>query len=359
MTYSDPIPFSAELENIEPEKEADTILDLDSKFDEILETTYENSGHAIRSVHAKSHGIAKGTLTIEDGLRPELAQGLFAHAGQHDAYIRMSTNAGDILHDNIHLPRGFALKVCDVKGARLPDADGDTQDFIFVNAPAFAAPNAQAFAKNLGLLAKTTDRVEWLKKIAADMFKLGNDARQKVGLDPAPALASMGGVPQSEPVAVDYFSATPFRYGRYVAKFHLRPAAEWMKALAGQTVEIGDDRDGLRHHVREQFMRNDAEWDFCVQLLRDVDRQPVEDSSVEWPQDVSPFEKVATLRIPKQDSWDEQLVRKVNETMRFSVWTGVMDHLPMGNTNRARQETYRHSARFRSEKNGCPMHEPG
>ena len=359
MTYSDPIPFSAELENIEPEKEADTILDLNSNFDEILETTYENSGHAIRSVHAKSHGIAKGTLTIEGGLRPELAQGLFAHAGQHDAYIRISTNAGDILHDNIHLPRGFALKVCDVRGTRLPDADGNTQDFIFVNAPAFAAPNAQAFAKNLGLLAKTTDRVEWLKKIAADMFKLGNDARQKVGLDPAPALASMGGVPQSEPMAADFFSATPFRYGRYVAKFQLRPAAEWMKALAGETVEIGDDRDGLRHHVREQFTGNDAEWDFCVQLLRDVDRQPVEDSSVEWPQDVSPFEKVATLRIPKQDSWDEQLVRKVNETMRFSVWTGVMDHLPMGNTNRARQETYRHSARFRSEKNGCPMHEPG
>ena len=358
MAFSDPVLFSADLENIEPKKEAATILDLNDSFDDILETTYENSGHAIRSVHAKSHGIAKGTFIVEEGLKPELAQGIFAESGSHEAYIRMSTNAGDILHDNIHLPRGFALKVCDVKGARLPDAAGDTQDFIFLNAPAFPAPNAQAFAKNLALTSKTTDKAEWLKKIAADTFKLANDAREKVGLDSAPSLAALGGVPHSEPMALEYFSATPFRYGRYVAKFLLRPAADWMKALEGETVETGDDRDALRHHVREQFMQYDAEWDFCVQLLRDVEKQPVEDSSVEWPQDVSPFEKVATLRVPKQDSWDERLVREVNETLHFSPWTGVMDHLPMGNTNRARQETYRHSVRFRAERNGCPIHEP-
>ena len=358
MSYSAPIPFSADLENIEPKKEAQTILDLDDSFDDILETTYENSGHAIRAVHAKSHGIAKGTFTVLENLKPELAQGIFAHAGSHDAYIRMSTNAGDILHDNIHLPRGFALKVCDVTGDRLPDADGDTQDFVFLNAPAFPAPNAQAFAKNLKLTSKTTDKAEWLKKVAADTFKLANDARQKVGLDPSPALASLGGVPNSEPMALEYFSATPFRYGQYVAKFLLRPAADWMKALEGETVEIGEDKDALRHHVREQFMTHDAEWEFCVQLLRDTAKQPVEDSSVEWSQDVSPFEPVATLKVPKQDSWDEQLVREVNETLHFSPWTGVINHLPMGNTNRARQETYRHSVRFRAEKNGCPIHEP-
>ncbi len=358
MSYSAPIRFSAHLETIEPESEAETILDLNASFDDILETTYENSGHAIRSVHAKSHGIVRGVFTVREGLEPHLAQGIFAHPGSHAAFVRMSTNAGDILHDNIHLPRGLALKVCDVEGARLPDADGNTQDFIFLNSPAFPAPNAQAFAKNLKLTSKTTDKAEWLKKIAADSFKLANDVRQKIGLDPAPSLASLGGVPHSEPMALKYYSATPFRYGSYIAKFMLRPALDWMKALEGETVAIGDDKDGLRHHVREQFIKNDAEWDFCVQLLRDVDKQPVEDSSVEWPQDVSPFERVATLRVPRQDSWDEQLVREVNEALHFSPWTGVMDHLPMGNTNRARQATYRNSVRFRAEKNGCPIHEP-
>lgn len=355
---ADPVPYSDDLETIDTDAEAETIVALEKDFDRILETTYENSGRAIRSVHAKSHGVAKGTFTVMDGLPPELAQGLFAQAGAHEAYIRMSTNAGDILHDNIHLPRGFALKVCGVEGERMPGADGSTQDFIFLNAPAFPAPNAQAFAKNLDLTSRTTDKAEWLKKIAADTFKLTNDARQALGLGPAPSLAALGGVPHSEPLSLEYFSTTPFRYGDYVAKFMLRPAAGWMKALDGATVEIGDDRDGLRHHVREQMMRNDAEWDFCVQLLRDPRKQPVEDSSVEWPQDVSPFEKVATLRIPAQDSWDEETVRTVNDTLHFSPWTGLAAHVPLGNTNRARRHTYRHSLEFRAQRSGCPMHEP-
>ena len=46
----------------------------------IRETTFENSGHAIRSVHAKSHGLIEAELTVFDGLPPALAQGIFARA---------------------------------------------------------------------------------------------------------------------------------------------------------------------------------------------------------------------------------------------------------------------------------------
>ena len=48
----------------------------------------------------------------------------------------------------------------------------------------------------------------------------------------------------------------------------------------------------------------------------------------------------------------------VDEAMRFSVWTGLAAHRPLGNINRARNEPYRHSARFRERFNGCPIHEP-
>jgi hypothetical protein len=51
-------------------------------------------------------------------------------------------------------------------------------------------------------------------------------------------------------------------------------------------------------------------------------------------------------------------VQKVDEEMRFSVWTGLADHQPLGGINRARNETYRHSADFRAKFNGCPFHEP-
>src|SRR5690242_17352317 len=99
-------------------------------------------------------------MVIDDGLAPELAQGLFATAGKHQVYMRLSTNAGDILPDDISLPRGLAMKVLDVSGERLFEADGTTQDFVMVNGPIFQAPTADKFLGNLKLLAKTTDRLE-------------------------------------------------------------------------------------------------------------------------------------------------------------------------------------------------------
>ena len=96
----------------------------------IEETTSRDYGHAVRAVHAKAHAILEGTMTIEPGLPPELAQGMFAAPGEHRILMRLSTNAGDILPDAISLPRGLALKVLDVEGERLPGAEGTTQDFI-------------------------------------------------------------------------------------------------------------------------------------------------------------------------------------------------------------------------------------
>jgi hypothetical protein len=114
-----PVRYSPDVEDVKPD-EAETITKLNQTFDKILEKTAEDYGHAVRSVHAKAHGFLEGTLTVHDGLPPELAQGLFATPGEHKAVMRFSTNAGDILPDTISLPRGLALKVMDVEGERLP-----------------------------------------------------------------------------------------------------------------------------------------------------------------------------------------------------------------------------------------------
>ncbi|GJE34419.1 hypothetical protein LDDCCGHA_4630 [Methylobacterium oxalidis] len=45
--------------------------------------------------------------------------------------------------------------------------------------------------------------------------------------------------------------------------------------------------------------------------------------------------------------------------MRFSVFTGLAAHRPLGNINRARKAPYRHSPTFRQRFDGCPIHEPG
>lgn len=150
-----------------PEKdEAETTQGLIEQMRKIAEITYADGGHAMRGVHAKSHGILRGELVIPQDLPPVLAQGLFAQAGRHPVMLRLSTSPGDILDDSVSTPRGLAIKVFDVTGDRLPGAEGAaTQDFVLVNGKAFATPKAKPFLANVKLLAGTTDKADGLKKV--------------------------------------------------------------------------------------------------------------------------------------------------------------------------------------------------
>jgi hypothetical protein len=320
MTAS-PILYSPAVESVDP-GESEVIDQLNAAFDTILERTSEDYGRAVRAVHAKAHAIMTGELDIDQGLPPELAQGLFANPGRHNAYIRISTNAGDILPDAISLPRGVALKILDVEGERLPGSEGTAQDFIFVAAKTFQAKTAEKFLGSLKMLAKTTDRLEGTKKVISATLRGVHNAFEAVGFDPPAAVDSLGGAPNLEPLGISYFSVTPFRYGDYIAKFALVPIASAMTALTDKTINVDGRDDAIREDVRAEMRTIDAIWEFRVQLCRDLQRQPVEDPTVEWDEDEAPFVRVGILRAPAQDSWDPKLVKTVDEETRFSVWDG-------------------------------------
>ena len=351
-----PVRYSPEVETVRPDEDQ-TIAHLCETFDTILQRVADDSGHAVRSVHAKAHGILEGTLTVDAGLPSELAQGLFATPGAHKVYMRMSTNAGDILPDAVSLPRGLALKVLDVPGERLPNAEGTTQNFILVNGPVFQAPNAEKFLGSLKLLAGTTDRAEGLKVAASTVLRGVNKALQAVGVE-SPTLAGLGGAPNVDPLGETYYSVTPFRYGDYIAKFSLRPVSPELTARTGTEIDASGRPNAIRETVQSEMAGLAGAWEFRVQLCRDLERQPVEDPTVAWDEAASPFQRVGLIRVEPQDSWDAARVQAVDEGMRFSVWTGLAAHRPLGNINRARNAPYRHSAQFRERFNGCPIHEP-
>ena len=352
-----PVRYRPDVEQVQAD-EPGTVGQLNSAFDIILERTAEDYGHAVRSVHAKSHGVLDGELTIDAGLPPELAQGLFATPGTHKVLIRLSTNAGDILPDAISLPRGLAMKVLDVPGERLPGSEGTAQDFVMINGEVFVAPPAAKFLGNLKMLAKTTDRLEGTKKVVSAALRSVRHVFEAVGAEAPAAVNALGGAPNAEPLGETYYSVTAFRYGDHIAKFSLKPAAPPMTALTGQIIQIEGREDAIREEVQKEMRGIDAEWEFRVQLCRDLARQPVEDPTVEWDEAEAPFVKVGTVRAAAQASWDPARVQRIDEQTRFSVWTGIAAHRPLGNVNRARRDTYRHSADFRARVNGCPYHEP-
>jgi hypothetical protein len=357
MTTRSPIPYHVDVERIAADED-ETIAQLNAAFREILETTSQDYGHAVRAVHAKAHGIARGMLTVADGLPAELAQGIFARPGRYEAVLRLSTNAGDILPDAIGLPRGLALKVIGVDGERLPGSEDDrTQDFIMVNGPVFTAPDAKSFLKNLKLLAKTTDRAERGKVLLSGALRAVEAGLEAIGY-PSATLQQLGGAPHVHPLGETYYTQTPYRYGDYMAKIALFPVAPALTRLAGETIETGDDPDAIRTAVRNVLIEHGGSWELRVQLNTDLAAMPIEDPRVEWDQAQSPFVTVATITVPPQIGWDEDASPATDDALSYSIWHGVAAHRPLGNVNRARRDTYRVSADFRGGFNRCPMHEP-
>ena len=350
-----PIRFSPAVEQPAPD-EADTIKGLEEQFKIILDTTSKDYGHAVRSVHAKGHGIARGTLTIADGLPPELAQGMFAAPGEHDAVIRLSTNAGDILDDAISLPRGLALKVMGVEGERLPGAEGTTQDFVMVNGPAFAAPDPKAFLGNLKLLAKTTDKAEGAKKLLSSVLRAAEATLEAVG-GQSSLLQTLGGAKPVHPLGATYYTQTPFRYGDFIAKFSLVPVSG-IKDYADETINASGRPEAIREAVNELLVEQGGTWELRVQLCTDLETMPIEDASKPWDEKQSPFRTVATLTVAPQPGWEHGITEHTEDALSFSPWHGLEAHRPLGGVNRARREPYEYSSGYRARVNGCPIHEP-
>ena len=348
--------YSPDVETVAPDEVA-TIRDLSDTLHGILETTFRDCGHAVRAVHAKSDGIIRGELEILPDLPSELAQGIFAKPGRHPAIIRISTNPGDILYDGISAARGLALELMGADGERLEGAEGRTQGFIFVNSPVFSAPDLATFLKNLKLLAKTTDRAEGAKRGLSAVLQGAERAIEAMGGESA-MLKTLGGAPNVHPLGEIYFTQTAFRYGDHIAKLSLQSASDTLTRHTGEIIDAKGRPDALREIMADDMQAGDAVWNLRVQLCRDLDRMPVEDPSALWGETLSPFVTVARLHALAQPGWSVASAELVDEYLRFSVWTGIQAHRPLGAVNRARRDPYRMSADFRASFNGCPIHEP-
>ncbi|VVM43722.1 hypothetical protein PS631_00427 [Pseudomonas fluorescens] len=352
-----PLMFQPSFEQI-PDDEAQTSKELAQTLHDIMEKTFADEGHANRSVHAKAHGLLRGRVVVIGDLPPALAQGAFARAGSYSAYLRFSTNPGDILDDKVSTPRGLALKIVGVDGPRLPGSEGEvTQDFVMQNAKAFTAADPKAFLKTLKLLAKTTDRAPGMKKALSAVLRGVESVVEAMGGESG-TLKSFGGHPQTHVLGETFTTVVPVLYGPYYAKLAIVPVSPELTALTDLKVDLDDNPDGLRAAVAEHFNTHGGVWEIRVQLATDLDKMPIEDASVEWPEDLSPYLTVARLEVEAQPSWDDAKVHEIDDGMAFSPWHGLAAHRPLGGVMRVRKPSYEMSSEFRGSHNGCPIHEP-
>lgn len=352
-----PLPFDAAFEVI-PDDEAQTTVELVQTMRAIAETTYKDHGYALRSVHAKSHGLVIGEMRVPGGLPAPYAQGVFAREAVMPVVMRFSTNPGDVLDDKVSTPRGLALKLIGVEGERLPGSECHcTQDFVMIDAPAFTASTPKAFLASLKLLAETTDKAPGSKEVLSAVLRGAQTLVEKPGGESGMS-KSLGGHPQTHILGETFYTAAPLLYGPYFAKISVAPVSTELTALT----DVPDDLDGrpnaLRDAVSDFFAAHGGEWALRVQLATNIDTMPIEDASVRWPEDESPYVAVARIRVTPQASWSAARVAAIDECMAFSPWHGVRAHRPLGGVMRSRKPAYEMSAHFRRERNACPMNEP-
>jgi hypothetical protein len=352
-----PLRFSPEYEHPDAD-EARTLSDIKEQMRRIQEKTFADGGKAIRSVHAKSHGLLVGELRVPAGLPPELAQGIFARPGTLPVVIRLSTTPGDVLPDDVSTPRAMAIKIIGVEGERLPGSEADvTQDFVLVDGPAFNKPDARSFASSLKLLAATTDKAEGAKQVLSAALR-GLERVVEAAGGQSTLLTALGGHPETNPLGETYFSQVPVLFGAYFGKICVRPASPSLKALHKAPVDLKNRPDGLRDAVAAYFEEQGGEWELCVQLCTRIGEMPIEDASVVWDEKLSPYAPVARIVAGAQASWSDDKVRTIDEGLSFSPWHGVAAHRPLGSVMRARKGAYEAARRFRAERNQRAVSEP-
>jgi hypothetical protein len=317
----------------------------------------ETFGRPVRASHAKLHGAAVGELEVLPNLPPWLRQGLFAEPTRYPVVARLANVPGEIAPEAVATQRGFSFKVIGVPGAMLPGHEGEvTQDFVLDSGSRFAAGTARQFLASHRALEHGPQIPDGVKAAASTVSRAGNAALDAVGA--ASAKLDFFGHPRVHPLAEAYFSQTPSRFGDFIAKLAAVPVSAAQRALADATLDTAGDPDALRTATVGYLREHDAAFDIRVQLCTDLERMPVEDASVEWPEDRSPYQTVARLRLPRQDAFSPGRRAYVDEALSFCVSHSLAAHRPLGSVNRARMRAYPEMARIRREAGGKPVREP-
>lgn len=345
MSTDDLIRYDAP--GVEPEipNESEQIHKLHGLINRMQQKNFTCHRHGFRGTHVKTQAVAKGTLTVSPDLPDHLAQGLFSHGPQtHDVAIRFANEPTFLQDDRAPGPRGCGMKVFGV-----PGAEGDFMD------PAGATSHSHDFTFNNAPIIELRDLPTCLEIISLreQHFSDGRGLEEALKQRPDSDLQfAPAALPNRHFLSYTMYSQSAFRWGPHVAKYALFPVGKTQRELA--LCQITSDADPEQHSawLREHFRSHDAEFDFRVQMLRDLGAQSVEDCSVEWDQEDFPFETVGRVVLPRgQDVFDARRRVFWEEGVKLNPWFGLEAHRPLGSVNRLRRSLYQRSVAKRGELN--------
>jgi hypothetical protein len=307
---------------------------IESLFQQVVDSRPKTP--AKRAVFLKPHGCASATFDIPADLPAKYKVGLFATAGPHKAWVRVSSDTVPTTRDQNNNTIGFAVKVLDVPGTKVLAGEEQftTHDFLMQNISVFFTDTAADFLAFESAAFQGKDE-EWLKahprtdQILKDMAK-----------------------PVENVLGSRYWSTTTYRFGdKDYAKYTARPCT----APAAEAIPT-DDSNYLRTRFVRDLKANEACYELQVQLRgTPAGDFPLDKATVEWDEAKSVPQTVAKITLAKQDA-DQN--NATCENMSFTAWHALPEHRPVGSINKARGIIYKHLADERRARNNIPLTEP-
>ncbi len=300
----------------------------------------------LRDAHAKAHGCVKAEVNVLPELAQPLRQGVFSEPGKTwQAMIRLSNGNAYPQFDSLRDARGMAIKLFDVSGKPLlgdRPAQGE-QDFVMFSHANFFVSDVAEYRQNMAAQADG-------KKIMA--FFPGWDPRTWQVRHLFIALATLAPPPDS-PTQTTYFSVSPYKFGEANAKFRVMPDPDSCPAYA-LPQQNHDLPSFLRSALSQQLSTDRVPACFVLQIQRqDANKyMPIEDTSIEWREQDSPFETVARITLPAQD-FDTPALNLACDNLSFNPWFGIEAHRPIGGINRLRKAVYEAVSDYRHSQNAA------
>ena len=362
---TDFVRYTPEIETIDP--------DLDRLLDQIVafwektvreSPVVEGSGRAVRGVHSKTFGVVKAEVQILRNVPPAYAQGIYAKPGRHGALIRYSSASNHLSADaTLGGVLGCAMKIFDVPGLKLveDEPESTTFDLVLKNSPIFVANTAKHYLvlqelgnnKNAYLARGKTGFHELLTDVLTGK---GTFEQSDWAWDELFAFVKLGQTPVRNPLLSTFSTMAAVRHGDYVAKVRLAPATENTTRVIHRELDLRGRPDVFYPALVDELQASAFDFDLQVQLCTNLETMPVNDTTVEWPETLSPFVTVARVHVPRQDISGTDNSEKT-DALAFNTWRVTEEHRPLGEIMQVRR-IYSASAKMRRTINHQPQTEP-
>ncbi|MFC6066038.1 catalase [Streptomyces ochraceiscleroticus] len=296
------------------------------------------AGSPARVFHASPVlGLDNARLRFLDSLPAGLSGGFAQPGAAYPVTVRLSSSTGIPRPDAAPDLRGVAL--------RIQAAQDQSHDLLMLNTPASHAADAREFVAFATVMAGVTSTAAVASRF---LFALPRAVGWSTANRMRRVLQAATGRKVGSLARETYWSQSPILWADAgPVRYLLRPRDSDTGVPAPRR-DRSDPRY-LRTELARRLAQEDIVFELCLQLFADEARTPVENASVEWPEDIAPPVPVALLTIERQDidSEEAQAASRRIEQLAFTPWNTTDMFRPLGNLNRSRKTLYEASSAAR------------